>query len=100
MKSIIQEDKECFLCRKIFNSAKISHLENHHIFYGTANRRNSDRYGLTVWLCNHHHRHSKDGVHFNKQLDLYLKKVAQRRFESFYKDLKFIDIFGKNYLES
>ena len=98
MKSIIQNEKECFLCRKIFHAAKISHLEEHHIIFGHANRKNSEKYGLKVWLCNHHHRHSKDGVHFNKQLDLYLKKIAQRHFEDTYKDLDFREIFGRNYL--
>lgn len=98
MKSIVQQNKECYLCRELFHAQKLSHLECHHIIYGCDNRKNSDKYGLTVWLCSHHHRHSKDGVHHNKALDAHLKKVAQKRFEQVYKDLDFLQIFGRNYL--
>lgn len=41
--SILQDEKECFL------SGTLEGLERHHI-YGGANRRNSAKYGLWVWL--------------------------------------------------
>ena len=59
------------------------YVEKHHIFYGTANRRLSDKYGLTVWLCREHHR-GNSGAHFNKTLDAKLKTVAEQRFKEVY----------------
>ena len=50
-------------------------------------------------MCQPHHRDSKEGVHFNKDLDLELKKLAQKRFEEKYGHEKFMAIFGKNYLD-
>ena len=77
MRSIIQSEKQCFICRNPH------YVELHHIFYGTANRKLSDRYGLTVWLCPYHHRGSA-GAHFNPRLDAYLREVAELRFKEEY----------------
>lgn len=73
MKSIIQKEKECYICKNTF-------VEEHHIFYGTANRKLSEKYGLKVWLCPYHHRGTVNGVHFNKELDGKLRKVAEEKF--------------------
>lgn len=56
MKSIIQKNNECYNC----GCSGI--LEEHHIIYGTANRRNSEQYGLKVNLCYNCHRGTY-GVH-------------------------------------
>ncbi len=92
MNSIIQSEKKCFFC------GLERGLELHHIFYGSANRKISDAYGLTVWLCMNHHRGTFAGVHFNKEMDLHLKKIGQQAFEEKYPHLSFLQIFGKNYL--
>lgn len=89
---MIQNEKECFVCKTIYN------LHNHHIFYGTANRRLSEKYGLKVWLCGNHHNLSNEGVHFNRKLDLYIKKIGQAAFEKTHTREEFMKIFGKNYL--
>lgn len=90
-KSIIQTEKECYICRTTRN------LHCHHIFYGTANRRMSERYGMKVWLCQEHHT-GQNGVHFDRQLDLLVKTVAQGVFEEKVGDReKFIEIFGRSY---
>ena len=92
MKSNIQTQKECFVCGTTFN------LHDHHIFFGTSNRKQSEKYGMKVWLCQEHHTGSR-GVHFNKDLDLYLKKLAQKRFEALYgANTSFRQVFGKSYL--
>lgn len=44
-KSILQSEKECFMCGTVLN------LERHHVIFGTAGRKISDKLGLTVWLC-------------------------------------------------
>ena len=76
MKSIIQEERCCWVCRN-------PDVEEHHIFYGTANRSLSEKYGLKVYLCPLHHR-GRCGVHFNKGLDNTLKDIARIRFREAY----------------
>ena len=77
MKSIIQEEKECYICKN-------PNVEEHHVFYGVANRRLSEKYGLKVWLCPLHHRDSRCGVHFDKEFDNRLKEIAEKRFRETY----------------
>ena len=91
MKSIMQDDTEyCYFCGRYGT-------EIHHIFFGTANRKLSDKYGLTVGLCYNHHRGNK-GVHHNRELDLMIKRKAQERFIEVYPESDFLAVFGKNYL--
>ena len=92
MKSIIQKSKECFVCRTVYG------LHDHHIFYGTSNRKLSEEYGLKVWLCGADHNLSNRGVHFNKELDIKLKHIAQRKFEETHTREEFRTIFGKSWL--
>lgn len=75
MKTVLQIEKECLVCGTTYN------LHEHHIFSGTANRKQSEKYGLKVFLCARHHNMSSEGVHFNRQLDLKLKRMAQKYFE-------------------
>lgn len=72
--------------------------EVHHVLYGTANRKWSDKYGLVVPLCHEHHRGSYLSPHFNREFDLKLKQYAQERFQEEYPELNFREIFGKNFL--
>ena len=91
MKSIIQNEKRCYLCGSTVN------LENHHIFF-SALRPISDKYGLKVWLCAYHHRDQKNGAHGNREVDLYLKQKAQQAFEKKHGHEKFMEIIKRNYL--
>lgn len=91
--SILQKEmNKCYVCGTTLN------LHIHEVFYGTANRKQSIKYGCCIALCACHHNMSNDGVHFNKSLDLKVKKDMQKRFEEVYKDLDFVKIFGRNYL--
>lgn len=93
MKSIIQNEKECYICRTNKN------LHEHHIIHG-PNRNNSEKYGLKVWLCSYHHNMGgTNGVHGDAKKDLYFKRLAQRKFEESHTREEFMQIFGKNYLE-
>lgn len=93
MKTVLQNEKECFVCGTTFN------LHDHHCIYGTSNRNKSEQYGLKVWLCAHHHNMSNEGVHFNKALDMKLKTMAQEYYESHYGTREeFIREFGRSYL--
>ena len=91
-KSLISNDKKCYVCRTT------SSLHKHHIFYGTANRKISDKQGCWVYLCAFHHE-SDQGVHFNKALDTELKEKCQRAWEERNGSRQqFIVTFGKSYL--
>lgn len=76
MESIIQARRECYVCHSPY-------VEDHHIFFGTANRRLSEKYGLKVWLCAEHHR-GMTGVHHNRILDEKLKNLAEQKFREAY----------------
>lgn len=100
MKSIIQTEKVCFLCGCSIPSGFYDGLEVHHIFFGTSNRKKSEKRGLKVWLCGETcHRNGKKAVHKNRETDLYLKRIAQEAYEATYGDRPaFIREFGKSYL--
>jgi len=93
MNSIIQTEKECFVCKTTQG------LHSHHCMFGVGHRELSEKYGLKVWLCGKHHNLSDEGVHFNKDFDMYLKRLAQSKFNEVYTNLDFVKIFNKNYLE-
>ena len=91
--SIITKDFErCLICGTYLN------IHKHEIFFGTANRKLSIKYGLVVPLCSRHHNGSNAGVHYNRRLDLKLKEQGQKAFEYHYPNLNFREIFGRNYL--
>lgn len=91
--SILQEEmNECYFCGTTKN------LHIHEVFYGTANRQKSIRYGCCVSLCATHHNLSNISVHFNKDMDLNLKRSMQKRFIEVYPNIDFLKTFGKNYL--
>lgn len=91
-KSLLSNVQSCYVCG-------CKGVHKHHIFYGTANRKLSEKYGCWVWLCPDHHNMSDAGVHFNKPLDLKLKMECQERWEEeFGTREEFRRIFGKNFL--
>lgn len=93
MESVLQEVKECYVCQTTSN------LHDHHVLFGTSNRKKSEKYGLKVWLCAYHHNMSNEGVHFNQVLDRALKMKAQKHFEKHIGTREdFIREFGKSYL--
>ena len=70
------------------------------VFFGTANRKLSDKDGLIVYLCYEHHEGNM-GVH-NKnghKLDLELKKLAQKRWMEYYDKTEddFRQRYGRSY---
>lgn len=92
MNSIIQTEKKCYIC------GRVSGLHNHHIIFGNPGRKNSEKYGLKVWLCMDHHT-GNIGVHQDINLDRYLKRIAQTEFERKYSHEKWMEVFGRNYLD-
>ena len=91
-KSVLQSERECFICGTTVN------LEEHHCLHGAGNRKLAEKYGLKVMLCAQCHR-GGSGVHFNRGLDLKLKKYAQTYWESNIGTREgFMRTFGKSYL--
>ena len=90
--TIVTNDIEhCFICGSPY-------VQIHHCFFGTANRKISDRLGLVVPLCQAHHT-GQNGVHFDRQLDLLIKTVAQGCYENQIGSREdFIRLFGRSYL--
>lgn len=91
MKSIIQKEKRCFKCGTPY-------VEDHHIFFGTANRKLSEKFGLKLWLCPKHHRTGPEAPHTNREIDLEYKELGQMVFEEEHTREEFIKIFGKSFL--
>ena len=98
MKSVIQSDNSrCYLCGRNGNGDP---LEEHHIFFGAANRTLSEEDGMKVMLCGTRcHRNGKEAAHRNRQTDLLLKQKAQTVWEARNgKRENFIRRYGRNYL--
>lgn len=80
-KSILQDGKYCYICRKNYNINTVNGLEEHHVF-GGALRPLSERYGLKVWLCHRHHNEPPNGVHFDPVARWHLERDAKRAFDA------------------
>lgn len=100
MKSVMhnKEDGTCYLCMMLHSDyQRRVNLEEHHVFMGPS-RRNSEKYGLKVYLCNQHHTNGKEAVHVSYEVCRILQSAGQQAFMKKYPDKDFMKIFGKNYL--
>lgn len=84
---------------ELYSTERFNGSHRHEV-YGASNRQKSIKYGLVVFLTPEMHNMSDNGVHFNREFDLELKKIAQKTAMKHYGwDVsRFISIFGKNYL--
>ena len=98
MKSIIQQDKDrCYLCGGYANGDP---LDRHHVYSG-ADRKKSEKYGLTVYL--HHnkcHIFGERAVHnnarVNQALQAKVQKIAMEHYGWTIDD--FLKEFYQNYI--
>ena len=91
------QERRCALCGR---NGVGDPLEAHHIF-GGANRKKSEKYGLTVWLCgNRCHREGAEAVHRNarSQEKLHIMGQLKAMKEQGWTEEEFRAVFGKNYL--
>lgn len=99
MRSIMQEkDGTCYICKMLEHDYSQKLTQEHHVFFGTANRKMSEKYGLKVYLCLNHHTSGKNAVHQNREISDRLKEKAQITFQKKFPELNFREIFGKNYI--
>lgn len=78
-------------------------LHIHHCFPGVGRRGVSDREGCWVYLCGPHHNMSNHGVHFDRRLDLEIRRRCQTAWERHEgiddpEHKRFIATFGCSYL--
>lgn len=100
MKSIMQtKDGRCYLCKKLHDDYATKPTHEHHVVFGNANRKLSEKYGLKVYLCiAKHHEWGAEAVHINGQIRKELCADGQRAFEKRFPDKNFREIFGRNYI--
>lgn len=79
-KSIIQTERECYICRRWYAVKTTRGLEEHHVLNGPL-RSFSERHGLKVWLCHKHHNEPGMSPHYNATCAQTLKAVAQAKYE-------------------
>lgn len=89
MKSIIQHERECFIC------GRREPLHRHHCLEGSYKQK-SEAYGLTVWLCYEHHMMA----HENEKLLAWIRKKAQEKAMAYYgwDTAEFITKIGRNFI--
>lgn len=92
-KSLFSDERECWLCKSL-------NVHRHHVFGGVGRRPISEREGCWLYLCGCHHNLSNHGIHFDKALDLRIKRECQRRWmEANGKtEDEFRALFGQSYI--
>ena len=91
-KSIMQDRKVCYI------TGLARGLHKHHIYFGNGLRRVSEDNGFWVWLVGALHNLSDAGVHFDRALDLRLKRECQRKYEETHSREEFMELVGRSYL--
>ena len=83
----------CWVCGKY-------PTERHHVYFGTGQRKISDKHYFICDLCADHHRGQPNGVHGgNRELDIALKQHFQSEYEVEHLRFDFVKLLGRNYLD-
>lgn len=100
-KSILHNkmDGTCYLCMLLNQDYNRRITQEHHVIFGTANRKLSEKYGLKVYLCLEHHEIGEMSVHRNHEVASILQKQAQKVFEKTHSHEEWMKIFRRNYLD-
>ena len=91
---MLSKRKECYVCGSTTN------IHRHHIYYG-PNRKTSEKYDFTVYLCWNHHEGTY-GVHGREghTLDQKLKQECETQYINEGHTIEdFIRLIGRNYLD-
>ena len=85
-------EKECFL------TGNRGSLHKRHVFGGAA-RKYSEKYRCYIYLTPELHNLSDKGIHFNRELNLKVKKEFEKRLiAAGWTKKEFVETFGKNYI--
>jgi len=100
MKSIMQDKKACYITGQEDDGTLYGSLDKHHIFFGN-DRKTSEQNGFWVYLRHDHHiQDSKFATpHNNADVDRWLKRKCQKKYEETHSREEFMALIGKNYLE-
>ena len=76
------------------------YCHRHEVVFGNGRRQKCIKDGLVVFLTPEMHNASNRGVHFNREFDLYLKRIAQQAWMAYYGKTAedFIREYGRNYI--
>lgn len=98
----MSKEEFCIMPRNPYYSTKRTsvYCHRHEVMFGHRNRQKSIDDGLIVFLRPGMHNASKNGVHFNRKFDLYLKQIAEKAWLKYYDKTinDFIKRYGRNYL--
>ncbi|MDD3137560.1 MAG: hypothetical protein PHX08_01125 [Lachnospiraceae bacterium] len=88
---------QCYLCIQE-GDYSIKYTEEHHVMFGSGQRATSEAEGLTVRLCNNHHRVGPAAVHNNQEVRENLCRLIQAKYEETHTREEYKEKFKKNYL--
>lgn len=98
-KSILKSQKGvCFLCALLYDDYSKTYTEEHHVMFGSGQRKQSEAEGIKVDLCRYHHREGSEAVHNNQEMRELLCKMAQQEYEKTHTREEWQQLFKKNYL--
>lgn len=89
--SVLQDKKECYITHHTHN------LQVHHCLNGRAQRKKCDEDGLWVYLTAEIHNYIHNTLE-GRDVLIYLKQVAQRKYEETHSREEFIKRYGKSYI--
>ena len=94
----MRKDEFCILKPDVRWSTKRFEGSHRHEVFGGSNRHKSIEDGLVIFLKPEDHNMGNNGIHKNREFDLYAKRKAQARWMEFYG--KTVEQFRKRYGKS
>lgn len=93
-----KEEWSIMPCDVRWSTKRFEGSHKHHVFGGCPNRKHSEEDGLVIFLLPEDHNMGDNGIHKNREFDLYAKRKAQLAWMSFYN--KTVEQFRKRYGKS
>ena len=96
----MRKDEFCIMKPDVKWSTKRFAGSHRHEIFGGANRHKSIEDGLVIFLMPEDHNMGDNGIHKNREFDLYAKRKAQARWMEFYgkTEEQFRKRYGKSWL--
>ena len=96
----MRKEEFCIMKADVRWSTKRFEGSHRHEVFGASNRHKSIEDGLVIFLKPEDHNMGDNGIHKNREFDLYAKKKAQARWMEFYRktEEQFRKRYGKSWL--